>query len=191
MVRGEVAGEGTAGWLGCWVWETAAVRWRGRRRRLKVAAGEATAWLGVGECGRLVAGWNENEQGAGGWGRRLGAAAAGEGEDDGAGAGRRGRIRDGGRKGLCLFVCLFVWLVGCLVGWFRTRRVGRAAGGRRGPRGASVGGRRAADVGERCAALLDQGGWVWETAGVAWWNEDLRRRAAGEAGGWVLETAGG
>ena len=48
---------------------------------------------GVGECGWLVTGWNEKEQGAGGWRRQLGAAAAGEGEGL-------------GRKGLCLFVCL-------------------------------------------------------------------------------------
>ena len=51
-----------------------------------------------------MAGWNENEQGAGGWRRRLGAAAAGAGEDDGAGRGGGGGVGMGAadRKGFHL-----------------------------------------------------------------------------------------
>ena len=52
--------------------------------------------VGCLDCVWLIAGWSENEQGARGWRRRLGAAAAGGGEKDEAGLGGESRERRGG-----------------------------------------------------------------------------------------------
>ena len=57
--------------------------------------------MGAGDCGWLMLGWKEDEQGAAGWRgdserRRL--------EDDGGGAWRRG-LGAAGWKGLCLLMC--------------------------------------------------------------------------------------
>ena len=82
-----------------------------------------------------MTGWNENEQGAGGWRRRLGAAAAGEGWDDGAGPGRRG---GGG------FACFYSegdrgWGGGARAGRWAPRHGRWATRGRRGVGGAGAG----------------------------------------------------
>ena len=53
---------------------------------------------------------------------------------------------------------------------------------------------REEELAQARAAPLERGGLGGlgvGDCGMAVWNEDLRRRAAGEAGGWVLETAGG
>ena len=75
--------------------------------------------MGVGSCGDLewlMVGWNENEQGARGWRRRLGAAAAGEGEDDGAWRGGGGGygMGEAERNGLCVRARVFLGSVSVL-----------------------------------------------------------------------------
>ena len=81
-------------------WAAAGRRGCSMRAVARSGRGGVAGRLGVGtmgDYGWLMVGWNENEQGAGGWRKRLGAAAAGAGEDDGAW--RRGRGRDGAAGG--------------------------------------------------------------------------------------------
>ena len=79
------------------VWESRSCWVLGAREGMVGWNEDLSSWrgglLGAGDFGWLMLGWKEDEQGAGGWRRRLGAAAAGEGEDDGAGAEAAGDLR--------------------------------------------------------------------------------------------------
>ena len=184
--------------MGCWVWETAAVRWRGCRRRLKVAACEATAWLGVGSWpwGNAGGWWRdgmrmskEREDGGGDSERRRleRARTTGPGLGGGGGYGM-----GGGRGFVCLFVCLFGWLVAWLVGFARGGSGGRRedVGGRVGRASAGGGRRMWAKDALRCWIRVAGCGRlrVWRGGMKTYGGGQLERRVAGR---WRMRAADG